>query len=432
MFLVQPYVQGVQQQVNAPLFDPRHERDLRERFGRPAVPELRLANSLYVSGGRWPARAWVLVRRGDYNLFNLYATNFQLVINDLRQAQQPLTFKNLAIVQARCVSRGVAADPDAVYLVELTDRRGVIDSPWFSAPTESFYNVLAPAYSAATSTHDRYYQGSLNSGTPWDWNGMVGDLWGQLSLYLGPYPGLPVTPEGTPEGFTFIGVSCWEALNKVLCLLGLSVAVDLTNANPYTIVQGGAADANFAALTTLYAGLLEDDMEWVDGGSGRVPGSVVVYGHRRNEQYGTEETVRRDLLQWSQAPFYSVTVPAPAAFSAAAGQHHLWVEMTVRFDADGNPNAADATAFAAVAAERVTQYYQEVFRGTQGYMRRTYAGALPFATGSLVDGVCWHMDFTPQRPRSPGEPPLGVGWRTELVRMTGNAPAWEEVARGRR
>lgn len=400
------------QQFLCPLFDPRYARAHRRRFFRDDIPELAYANSLYQPSGRWPCRGWVLVRRGDYNLIpNLYATNFQLQIDDL-SGRGPLLFQNLVLVQARCVSTGVAADPDAVYLVELTDRQGVLWNPWARFPTNSQYNVRSPAYPG------QFDLASLTGGSPWSWNTFIGNLWNQMGPFLGLYPGLPVTPVDTPEGWVFPGMSAWDALNAALDHLGLTVSVNLLNGTPYGIVQPGAPDAAHALLTQAFGRLLEDDYEWIDSGSGRAPGQVIVYFHRRYEVYGTEETVRNDTLSWATNAVYAVTVPAPAPYANAAGTGHLWSGFTVRFDVDGNPLAADVATAATIAQQEANNYYNRITRGTTGYMRRVYAGALPFHAGSQVDGVRWF-----QNQQRPG--PDGVsrfGWCTSLIR--GPQPPW--------
>ena len=92
---------GSSQQATCPLYDPRLVREHRARFFRDDIPELQYANSIFVPTGRWPCRGWVLVRRGDYNKIpNLYATNFQLQIDDL-SGRGAMLFQNLVLVQAR-------------------------------------------------------------------------------------------------------------------------------------------------------------------------------------------------------------------------------------------------------------------------------------------------------------------------------------------
>ncbi len=62
------------------------------------------------------------MRRSDYNQINLFATNLQLQIDDFLPLTPPITFQNLAIVQARCVSRGIASDPNAIRASTPLDR----------------------------------------------------------------------------------------------------------------------------------------------------------------------------------------------------------------------------------------------------------------------------------------------------------------------
>lgn len=361
---------------------------------------LDLTNSLHCHAGRSSSRGWVLLARADYDLIDKYATDLQLNIGDTNDPNNVATIKNLAIVQARCVTRGLAADPNALYLVEVTDGRGVLHNDWFSFPLTAAYNVRAPAYPQT------FHPDSMNGGTTWTWSTMLQSIWGTMSARLGAWPGLPYTPVGTPEGFWFQGVPAWSALCDVLDHLGMVVACNLTSATPFTIVDDGADDPALTALQARYATNLEDDLEWVDTGSGRVPGTVKVLFRRRNEVYGTEETVRYDSLQWNMTPLYSVSVSAPVFFTGAVGTHHIWSDFTVRYDQDNSPLAADTATASAIASQRASQYFDRIYSRTSGYMSQTYAGALPFYTGSQVDSVRWSMDGS--RDRS--------GWITEIMR----------------
>lgn len=363
--------------------------------------------------GRWPDVGWLLLDRASYDQLDPYSNRLQLVIGDF--VNSPLTISNLSIVQARCVTRGMAADPNAVYLVQVTNNEGVLYNPWFQFPINAQYNVRAPGYDGT------YYTGSLtraNGTDAWTWDGMVGDMWGRAAALLGTYPGLPVTPIGAPEGFVFAGVPLWEALSRVFDYLGVAVSGNYPN---FTIVVPGAADAAYAALASKYATNLEDSMEYLDTGSGRVPSQVVVYFHRRNEVYGTEETVTfgDDGLakQWQNEVLHSVTVNAPSAFAGSAGTGYLWADYTVRYDQDGQPLADDVVQAEAIAEQRASYYFNTLYRGVQGYARYTYAGVLPFSTGTLVDGVRWYNTGMV------GGRAEWCGWRTETIR----GYLWEEV-----
>lgn len=407
------YSPGGQFTTLAELYDPRLPKAHRVRFRRDLIPLLSRANALYVPSGRWPARGYILLRRADYEQLNPYSTSLALQIDDF--IHPALTFRGLTVVQAQCVTAGVRGAADAIYLVEITDKRGTLCNQWFCSSTTSQFNAISPSYPG------EYYSLTLNSTFPWTWSEMVGNLWTQMPI-LGSYPGLPSTPLGTPTNWIFPGCSCWEALNRILDHLGMQVTVDLALSSPYGIAETGGIDVTFTQQEGQYLDLIEDDQEYIDAGSGRVPREVVVYFHRRNEHYGTEETIRRDSLQWQSTPLYSVTVPASgafASFASAAGAAYIWDDFTVRYDIDNNPLAVDVSTANAIAVERVQQFYTRIYHGTLGYLHRIYTGVLPFTAGSQLDGVAWRQDFRDQS---------RLGWRTEIIR--GPEPPWQEVRDG--
>ena len=397
----QGYVEGSQHALQFPLYDALRAREERMRYRRETIPALRRANSFYCPTGRYPARGWVLMRRGDYNQLNKYSTTLQLNIGDTLDQNNVGPLSNLAIVQAQCVTRGLATDTNALYLVEVTDGRGILANRWFKFPVTIAYNIRASAYPQTFMTS------SLNGGTTWTWSTMLQNLWEQMGTFLGTWPGLPFAPAGTPEGFWMIGLRAWDMLNDILDHLGMTITCDLTATNRYTIVEAGDDDDEFDGLQTDYESNLEDDQEWIDTGAGRVPQTVKVLFKRRNAVYGTEETVRYDALQWNMSPYYSVTTSAPATFASAVGSHYIWSDFTVRYDEHGLPIAEDVTTAAQIAAERSAQYFNLIYRQTSGRMAQVYAGALPFSTGSQVDGVCWYQDYGAEDRQ---------GWRTKIVR----------------
>jgi hypothetical protein len=404
-----------------PLQDPRFVTIGRRRFGRPFVPEVELANSMFVPNGRWPAAGWVIVKRGDYNKINQYSTSIALNMTDV-QTGASVTLQSLIIVQARCVTRGIMADPNALYLVEIADRQKIVYNPWFQFPINKQYNVRSPAYDGS------FYAASSNPANvvagiaqPWTWDQMVGDVWNQMATFLGPYPHLPAFLADTPENWSFPGVGAWEALNLILEALGLTIGADLTQTNPYTIVVPGAADAGFAKLQTANAGIVEEDFEWIDLGAGRVPAQVVVFFHTRYQFFGTEETIRKDSLQWQSNSVYSVTVAAPAQFSGASGTGFLWADFVARRDTDGNLLAADVATAATVASQITSDFYNRIYRGTLGFLYRRYTGPLPFASGSQVDSVHWKQTddggWTTTITR--GYIPEPVRFRDDIIDVTG-------------
>lgn len=374
-----------------PLHDPKGVQAERIRFERDAVPELAKVNTFLCPSGRRASTGWVLLKKSDYGRLDKYSTALQLHVGST------IVLKNLAIVQAKCVTRGVS---DSLYLVELTDARGVLANKWFQAPLVFEYNIRAPAYP------ETVYYNTLNSGTTWTWSTMLQNMWPSV---LGAWPGLPITPTGTPEGLRFEGVPVWTALCDVLDYLGLAVACDLRATAPFTIVQLGASDASFTQLQTLYAKYLEDELTYIDTGAGRVPATVTVLFRRRNRIFGTEETVTYDngaiAKQWAANSVYRVLISAPSTFSGAVGSHYIWSDFTVRYDHNSDPLPADTAIAATIAQERVDQYFAKVYHQTLGSMLQVYGGARPFVTGTRVDSVYYCIDTNKRH-----------GWKTKIAR----------------
>ena len=300
-------------------------------------------------------------------------------------------------------------------------------------PLEQSYNIRVPGYPQTfylESMKDYTAEaGYPDSRTTWTWSTMIGNIWNKMSARLGTFPGLPFAPAGTPEGFWFHGTSAWTALCDILDHLGMTVACDLTSATPFTIVKIGATDAALAVKQALYSlrGNIEDDLEWIDAGAARVPKTITVLFRRRNSTYGTEETVayRNDIMaeQWNMKNHYSVDITF--AESNGVGKHYIWSDFTVRYDDSSNDVDADVAMAQRIALERARQHLRRIrwisatsdtFPQTGAYMEQTYSGALPFSTGSRVDGVAWTQDYSNQ----PWQ-----GWKTKIVR--GPCPPFPEI-----
>lgn len=141
-----------------------------------------------------------------------------------------------------------------------------------------------------------------------------------LSFYtgpLGPYStaGLPFTPDGTPEDWQFPGTGAWNALNQILWRVGCAFARDLRQqaGRQYSIVRIGVQDV---PAEVLIAGLdaggsKEFDEEWIESNVGREPYGVRAFFHRKQADYGTEETTPLDSSQWITNAAYSVDVAGP-------------------------------------------------------------------------------------------------------------------------
>ena len=142
----QAYAGGIATEAQFPLYDVRKVFEHRQRFRREAIRNLDRANSIECPAGRKASSGWLLMARSDYDQLDKYSTTLQLHVSDTNKSTNVGPMNCLAIVQAQCVTRGLASNPNALYLVEITDRRGLLSNKWFDFPTESMYNIRAPAY----------------------------------------------------------------------------------------------------------------------------------------------------------------------------------------------------------------------------------------------------------------------------------------------
>lgn len=127
------------------------------------------------------------------------------------------SFPNLRVAGTPiCVTPGLRDDPNAVFFIELVDRR--VDCVGFS---NKLYN-WRPFPDAPRDTS------SLNSGVAWTWTTLLGDLWDAVGG-LGTFPDLPRSLSGTPEQIDATACRAADMLEDLLLLNGMAIAY-----NPFT------------------------------------------------------------------------------------------------------------------------------------------------------------------------------------------------------
>lgn len=233
--------------------------------GKPAIDPKALLDECYAKGippDVWRGRAnyfqcpndrrWgtgaVLLVKSDLDLIDL--TQSQSLIFD--DGDTTKTLKNIVVTRYQCVIPGAADDPNAAYLVELADRR------FFAAR-----RVIDAAYNLRSSSDGSYITSTLLSGTAYTWTQLVSALWTVVgTAILGTYPGLPFTPDGTPENWNFFGGNAWEALLSVVERIGCTVTYD-PEADTFAIVQLGT---DTSAATDATNRLALRDRTWEDYG----------------------------------------------------------------------------------------------------------------------------------------------------------------------
>ena len=349
------------------------------------LPDLRgqilAANSLMNPLGQTPARGWFLLRASQLDQLNL-------------DADQTATFNDAKWGSVTAVGLVVTREPvkthvsvntgsgDALYLVEVSDRRWLVWNPWFQASANKLYNVRARGWGTS------YYDDSRNAGSDWTWSTMLQDLWGTVSTWLGSWPGLPVSPSGTPEEFKFQGVPAWTALCEVLYYLGCAVRWD-AGLGTYSIVQLGSADAAQDSLLTKLenSGRLLHDSEYRAVTRGKVPGSYRVFFHSRRIHQGTERTTPKDSEQWLTSSTYTVDVNGSGTEGVL---HPLWGDLPALYDATGT--LTNAAALATRAAEIAADHQRHLTQGGGGRFRRIYDGACSVKPAGAVKGVTWRQN----------------------------------------
>lgn len=392
-----------------PVFDAVEELRNIARLGYP-VPQKVSFNSLLNPLGPAPARGWFCLKRGDINKINLNGTHTAYFEDGLGFSA---TAHNLIIAsEPQCLTPGSFGDANSVFLVEVSDYRHLLAAKNIGVAINAQYNVRAPAYLTAGGVNG-FYLDSLAAGpATFTWAGLVQDLWLNCQK-LGTGYAMPFTPDGTPEGWKFPGVSCYDALSRVLYRLGCAISWNPSAAqNPYTITRIGAtAQATENALLTAVDKRKIFDRECLSITLGQVAVTARVYFHKTFEYYGTEETTPRTNTasgrQYSTRNVYQVDVATGATGADSVTIHPIWDDLPAFVDVDGV--VQNAGALATRAAERAADYYR-MLTGTGGTkLHKIYTGLLS-TSAYPVKAVAWRQDLDGLGANEPG------GLVTELFR----------------
>lgn len=384
-----------------PAVDAAQEAANIAELGYPPPEAFARANSFLNPLGEQPARGWFLFTRHVVNTINLNALHTIALADN---AGRSVTLRSLVVAsEPRAVTPGQPDDTTAAFLVEFADQRHQLAAPTLGMSVNAGFNIRAPAWGGA------YYETSLNSGSAWTWQGMVTTLWTYMSQLGGSYT-LPFTPDGTPEGWHFPGVSAWTALNQVLRRLGCAVKYDPTAAsNQYSIARVGAADAATTLALANAASREIFDAEFQAIVRGKLPGKVRVFFHRQWSDYGVEQTTPRIAAdQWLSSSNTLVDVSSTVAGTDSNTIHPLWDDLPALAGADGT--ISNQTALNTRAAERAADFYRVAQTGGDR-LHRIYTGILTLQPGSIVKGVAWRQDMG----GIGGEDSIG-GFVSEVVR----------------
>lgn len=338
------------------------------------------ANSYSCPRGAQPGTAWLMLLRSD--LDELDKDTFHTL--RWQDGTRLLSIPSLSIVSSWVVNRAVAGDKKAVHVVELQDRRRQLAM----SVLNDQYNVRIPAPST-TSGAAIYYAESLNVSVAWTWQTMLDDIWGNLPTIAGTAPTLPYSPDGTPEGWRFIGENAWAALHSVLHKIGCTTAFNpLTGVFSY--VRLGTVQAGLAsAQTALTNRLMYDYDAGQDYHLGNMPETIRVFFHRRELYHGIEEDTI-DSGNWEMSPVVSKDHSTGITGAQAGSVLVVWDDLPATFNAAGtNTNSAALQT----RADEIGANIEARIDLADERLRKQYSGlATTILPGAQINEVRWR-DF---------------------------------------
>jgi len=335
--------------------------------GMPTQHFLGRANRFECRLGQDPGTGWLLMVQQDLSLLNLNGPHDLTFTSVDHLRARAIKLRNLQIVKYEVLLPGRLDDPKAIVLVEIADRR-----------RQYRQTAIDKAYNLRETPGGAYYSGTLNSGNPWTWAEMVGDIWSAVGK-LGVFPGLPFAPNGQPDGWTFWGSSAWTALGQVLDRLQCKLALNPV-ADTFRIVRVGATDAAYDAALKARQDLLTWDDDPAEAVKGRIPEKVRVLFLKQPTQPGT-------------SAWYTVDVADAAA--DVETQFETGTKVMLHDDLPAIYNTSgtltNQTALETRAAERAADYFRALRKGADRQLRVYFAalgdrGLLP---GSQVLATAW-------------------------------------------
>lgn len=249
-----------------------------------------IANRFTCTMGDKPGRGLILLRRKDIDDLDFdNVTEFDLKVSDQLRTQ---TLIDLHPLQAWCITPGHDDDPDALFAVEIVDKRYYL---WQTFTNAAYNAIRAPDGTWITDTLDAEGSGAT-SGSPtyFTWYRIGESLWDAMNVDDA-WPGWPndPVPNEYPNSWHFWQVPSIAAFQAVARRLGCSLRY-----NPFTgafdIVQLGATDTSYD--TSVEAFRVRDrlwDEKWIEPWTPRVPEQVrVVFRRLLAEATGNPYEVR--------------------------------------------------------------------------------------------------------------------------------------------
>lgn len=376
------------------------------RVGLPTESWYRKANSYSSPLGSSPGIAWLLMLRGQIDgLDKDGASGLTLKFGF---DQTTIEAKNMMFVDACRLSGGADRDKNALYLVQLADKRWTAAK--YGGVVDRSYNVPKPGDPNA---EVEYYHeskkaaeggGSEEEPEAWTWETMLTDLWKKIGTGLvGEFPGMPegFAIDGTPQNFRFLGMSAYEALNVVLQRIGCALRWSHT-AHKLEIVEVGAEDSKLTDLLTKAKSSLVWDDSPIESNRGRYPEKVVIYFRRRDYNIGENDDDVTWIDHLQQFPIHSVEKATNKTGAIAGTRVAIWDDMAAVYQRDGE--LQNESQLESRASERSNAWVKAAEFGAEKLHKR-FTGIFPFSAGARLKLVTWRN--------------YGDGYFTEIWRQPG-------------
>lgn len=332
------------------------------------------ANGYTCAVGPEPGVGYVLMLLSDLTALST-ATGHELVMYCSGDSGVPatrLSFRNLYVVKATRVTGGYSGDPNALMLVELTDRRYHLNR-WTSVNRQ--FNVPAPCEESA------YLTESKNGGSAWTWTTLIGQLWTDAGL--GTAPSLPLSmPSTAPTNLKFVGVNAWQALHQVLDKVKLTTAYDPV-ADSFSIIAVNETVSTAVANQAEYYG------NPVSGIACRGPATIRVFFPYVEEDTGQENDTGTSS-NWTSTPAYSVDVATGLTGAVSGSVQPLWDDLPALIEhGESALTGSMTTALSTRANERASAWLETYAKNNALRESLIYTGLVNKRPSGKFKQIIW-------------------------------------------
>lgn len=315
--------------------DPIPHKETCDRLGLNTDKWFGRVNSFKLTSDKTPGSGCILLRKADLDALDLIQYQTLTFIGD---TTGPLSLTNITILSYECTCPGSADDPDAVYYCDVVDQRHFFAKNTFTSGYRA-YNVTVPDGGS-------FQTDTLNSGSPWTWDGVFQDLITKSGVgALGVFT-LPFTPHLQPENLIYLGTP-WEALNDLMDRLALAWAFGF--AASFGIVRVGVdQDASLVTLeaSSSYLGRTYDGYG-IDPDAAWYPEKVKVIFRRYPKPDVTS----------GETPFYAVDITLPANAAIKTGTYVELYDDLSALGATGTPS--NSSTLSTRATERASDWLRK-------------------------------------------------------------------------